>query len=394
MDEKEALLGHLPGEATPQEVAVSESSSAPSPFGLHDAKWTDEEWLALLNLLVGDGFVSWKEVTALVLGQLNPPQSGTSLASSEGFRKRYGKGNTMKIVMEWAHKQTGKCEDCGTRLDLQADHIKSRESYTDPLDADFIENMTLRCRRCNVVRRPSHEFGGITFLTAEAALMWILLVIKPRTFKDYVRLCRLYGMTMADIRMVEAWAMAHWLSRNEPPAYGIEDDKNSLYDLIQWSDSAITRVDPDSAIPAEATHLYTNISGEAILGFLTLQEDGRIKFHEQSIACIPFSTYDLGELPPQSLAIHYVPPDRENKKPPMIIGLAPRGLQLISHAIRSEHQHFALTFSDSSGTALAVLPKAPVQGRIVKTKIPSSKAQLTAVDSSPATPALFELSDH
>src|SRR5207253_1014354 len=85
--------------------------------------------------------------------------------------------------------------------------------------ADFIENMVLRCRRCNVIRRRSHKFGGLTHLTAEAALMWILLVVRPLTHLDYIRMCRLYGMTMSDIRMNEAWAMAHWLSREKPPAF-------------------------------------------------------------------------------------------------------------------------------------------------------------------------------
>ncbi len=142
----------------------------------------------------------------------------------------------MKVVMEWVYRQTDRCADCGTRLELQADHIRGKESYADPLDADFIENMILRCRRCNVVRRPSHEFGGLTFLTAEAALMWILFILRPRTLDDYVRMCRLYGMTMSDIRMQEAWAMAHWLARADPPAYGIENDNASFYDLLLWPD--------------------------------------------------------------------------------------------------------------------------------------------------------------
>ena len=71
--------------------------------------------------------------------------------------------------------------------------------------------MLLRCRRCNVVRRPSHTQGGLTFLTAEAALMWILLIKRPRTYQEFEGMCRDYGMTMANIRFQEAWAMAHWL---------------------------------------------------------------------------------------------------------------------------------------------------------------------------------------
>jgi hypothetical protein len=162
-----------PDEATPAEVSTP---AIPAPgFGFQDRGWSERQWLRLLQTLTESGIVGWKEVTALVLGHLNPSQVGTSLASSKGFKRRYGKGNTMKLVMEWVYQQTGRCADCGTRLELQADHLTGRERYADPLDADFIENMTLRCRRCNVVRRPSHEFGGLTFLTAEAALMWILL---------------------------------------------------------------------------------------------------------------------------------------------------------------------------------------------------------------------------
>jgi CheY-like chemotaxis protein len=249
------------------------------------------KWLRLLRTLIESGIGSWKDVTALVLGHLNPSQVGTSLASSEGFKRRYGKGNTMRIVMEWVYQQTGRCADCGTRLELQADHIKGREDYNNPLDADFIENMTLRCRRCNVVRRPSHEFGGLTFLTAEAALMWILLVIRPRTLGDYIRMCRIYGMTMSDIRMQEAWAMAHWLARANPPAYGIEDDENSTYDLVLWPDSAITRIDAGSALPGGTERIYAGISGSSCIGFLTLQDDQRLKFYEQPINFLPISAY-------------------------------------------------------------------------------------------------------
>ncbi|MBK8265260.1 MAG: hypothetical protein IPK80_28510 [Nannocystis sp.] len=79
--------------------------------------------------------------------------------------------------------------------------------------ADRLDNMVLRCRRCNVIRRPSHANGGRTFLTAEAALMWLFLVRRPSTYKEFHDLCRKYGMTMANIRFEEAWAMARWLQR-------------------------------------------------------------------------------------------------------------------------------------------------------------------------------------
>lgn len=371
MSANEPPAGHLPGEATPQEVQPQQE------FGLHDSSWSGDQWRILLTKLIDSGIATWKDVAALVLGHLNPSQVGTSLASSEGFKRKYGKGNTMRVVMEWVYKQTGRCVDCGSRLELQADHIKGREEYKDPLDADFIENMTLRCRRCNVIRRPSHEFGGLTFLTAEAALMWILLVIRPRTFTDYVRLCRMYGMTMADIRMQEAWAMAHWLSRAEPPAYGIEDDAKMKYDLLIWPDNAITRVDVGAAADG-SKRIYQEVPGNAYLGFLTRQDDGRMKFHEQSVGFIPFSTYDLGTRPKQSLAIRYSAPNREEGKPQKLLPLPPRSAHLVVHEIRLPGQHFELHDKDSKVKPV-VLPAAPPYGSLIPTSIPPERCLLKAL---------------
>lgn len=366
MSDNKVDLGHLPGEATPQEVQIPAETPASPPFGLHDRTWSNELWLNFLNSLVDLGIISWKDITALVLGHLNPPQVGTSLASSKGFKRKYGKGNTMKIVREWLYAQAGRCENCGSRLELQADHVNGKENFDDPLDADYIENILLRCRRCNVVRRPSHIFGGITFLTAEAALMWILFVIRPRTYEDFVRLCRLYGMTMADIRMEEAWAIAHWLSRDEPPGYGIEDDENGLYDLILWPDSAITRVNPDAPVPAEARRIYKSVSGSSVLGFLTQREDGKLKFHEQPISFIPFSTYDLADRVPQSLAVVYVPPKRKTGEQPLLVGLAPRGMLLIDLAIRDRGQSFSVEATTKKGIKTVELKEAPPRGVLVK----------------------------
>jgi hypothetical protein len=247
--------------------------------------------------------------------------------------------------------------------------MKGREEYDDPLDADFIENMTLRCRRCNVIRRPSHEFGGLTYLTAEAALMWILLVIRPRTYLDYVRLCRLYGMTMSDIRMAEAWAMAHWLSRSDPPAYGIEDDSNGTYDLVLWPDSAITRVETGIEVGADAVKLYAGVSGSSILGFITLNGNGRLRFHEQAVSFIPFSTYDLGDREPQALCIRYTPPDRKNGGPQELQALPPRGTTLLCHSVRAPHQRFLLGSSDAGDVNREVLGEAPHYGRFCATSL-------------------------
>lgn len=376
-DKPDESQDHLFGEATPQEVSAAD---IPAPaFGFHDSGWSEDDWLRLLRTLVESGVGSWKDVTALLLGHLNPSQVGTSLASSEGFKRRYGKGNTMGIVREWVYQQDGRCADCGTRLELQADHIRGREGYNDRLDADFIENMTLRCCRCNVVRRPSHEFGGLTFLTAEAALMWILLVIRPRTHDDFIRMCRLYGMTMSDIRMQEAWAMAHWLAKAKSPAFSIEDDENSAYDLLLWPDSAVTRVDVGASVPEGATRIYKNVWGSARLGFITLRADRRLKFHEQPLGFIPFSTYDLGQRPAQALCVRYSPPDRANGQPQRLTALSPRNTTLLCHTVALPNQRFRLTSKNVARPVNQELSAAPTYGKLIAITLKPTECRLVVV---------------
>ena len=241
-------------------------------FPAQDSEWENGHWNRMLRKLVEDGLVSWAEVAALVLGHLNPSQVGTSIATKKSFQRNYRPRETWRHVRQWHFDQIGQCADCGTRLELQADHMISKEivgsvgerlaaeaASTDvPLHAlarqllddalpgpedlgqakgavgngladlvaggkdsasdlmiaaDCLENMTLRCRRCNVIRRPSHRRGGETFLTAESALMWLLFVKRPGTYDEFAALCREYGLTMANIRFEEAWAMAVWLQR-------------------------------------------------------------------------------------------------------------------------------------------------------------------------------------
>ena len=129
--------------------------------------------------------------------------------------------------------------------------------------------------------------------------------------------------------------MAHWLARDKPPAFGIEDDENGRYDIALWPDGAITRADVGYKLPNETKRIYARVPGTAILGFIVEEKDGRHKLYEQPISFIPFSTYQLGKRPPQSLAIHYVPPDRENKERGSLGMLAPRGMKLLWHGIRA-----------------------------------------------------------
>ena len=201
------LRGASEGDAEQAQAELDFFESSP----LADIDWSESDWRDMLEHLVEKGLVNYKEVAALVLGHLNPSQVGTSIASKKTFQANYPPRKTMQAVLAWHINQEGICADCGTRLELQADHIETREDHGEA--ADRLENMTLRCRRCNVVRRPSHLNGGKTFLTTESALMWILLVKRPRTYQAYEELCRAYGLTMANIRFKEAWAMAHWLKR-------------------------------------------------------------------------------------------------------------------------------------------------------------------------------------
>ena len=245
-----------------------------------DEDWSEDDWRQLLDTFVTNGLLQWREIASLTLGHLNPSQVGTSIASKKSFQSHYPRRKCWAAVREWHFHQRGTCADCGTRLELQADHLipkeaivetaksittaswiddpddsnrllqKVRKALTDVLEesnsldesaeklregiasaiseairqderdpsrlkevADRLDNMLLRCRRCNVIRRPSHKHGGKTFLTAESALMWLLLVKRPSTYEAYQDMCRSYGLTMANIRFEEAWAMARWLNR-------------------------------------------------------------------------------------------------------------------------------------------------------------------------------------
>ena len=181
-------------------------------FPSSDRKWKEHDWEKLIKFLIQEKLFTYRELAALALGQLNPSQVGTSIASKKTFQSHYPPRKCWQAVREWHFNQTGKCADCGSRFDLQADHVIPREVLGDA--ADELPNMTLRCRRCNVIKRPTHLKGGKTYLSTESALMWILFTKHPTTYDEYKKLCRQYGLTMADIRFEEAWAMAHWLKKS------------------------------------------------------------------------------------------------------------------------------------------------------------------------------------
>lgn len=194
---------------------------------MEDETWKDAEWSALVSQLINDGIVSWKEVASVVLGELNPPQVGTSLATNPNIKRQYSPRKAWQAVRAWFYAQRGRCENCGTRVKLEVDHKIQKQGPGGIGDnADRLDNLQLICKRCNAKKRPSHKKAGLTTLTAESGLMWILFVKKPKTYEDFKDLCRKYGLTMADIRFQEAWAMAVWLwkegkySMNSPTTVG------------------------------------------------------------------------------------------------------------------------------------------------------------------------------
>ena len=202
------ILSKWEDEINPQVSEVAATYQFPAK---PDRSWSEEDWSRMMHWLIRSKLVTYQEIASLTLGHLNPSQVGTSIASKKSFQKHFPPRKCWQAVCEWHFKQSGHCADCGTRLELQADHIIPREELGEA--ADTLENMTLRCRRCNVIKRPSHANGGQTFLTAEAALMWLLFTQKPKSYAEFEKLCRTYGMTMANIRFQEAWAMAKWLAK-------------------------------------------------------------------------------------------------------------------------------------------------------------------------------------
>jgi hypothetical protein len=203
-----------------RELRVKISTTYPAA----DRDWRDTDWKQLIDEMIGSGLVTYKDVASVLLGQLNPPQVGTQIASKDKSadlvkRKQFWENwaaehpgeSFMPNVMKWLYAQNGDCEDCHTMVDLQADHVIPRQ--TEGAKADRLDNLVLRCRRHNVAKRPSHLNANLTYLTAESGLMWLLMVKQPPTYQTFARLCRDYGLTMADIRFQEAWAMARWLER-------------------------------------------------------------------------------------------------------------------------------------------------------------------------------------
>jgi hypothetical protein len=191
--------------------------------------------------------------------------------------------------------------------------------------------MLLRCRRCNVIKRPSHKLGGATHLTAEAALMWLLFTFKPRTLKDFVSLCRLYGMTMADVRMREGWAMAEWLEDDHHRPYVIDRGRQPST-ILRWPDGSVTRIWVGDRVLKGSTKLVGSAPAGRDLVFIaavtSVHGQHRLSAFRIAVQEIPFSHYIADQ--PQALAVHYSAPNRRKGTGPTLTPLPPRGMDLLA----------------------------------------------------------------
>ncbi len=382
---------------------------------VNDAAIDEAGWLNILHRLVGAGLLRWRDVGALTLGHLNPPQMGTSLAH-EGFQERYGKGTTMAQVWPWAYQQDGCCRTCSSRLELQADHVIPKEFVRDASEsvvsgpgdltdatvveaavrtaldallllladaasiptvlkdglvadlvakivggerdpkklsyvADNLDNIVLRCRRCNVARRPSHANAGVAHLTTEAALMWILLTFRPRSLPDYITMCRLYGMTMADIRMREGWAMTHWVQAVQGVAYRMEEDHDQC-SVVRCADGALVRHWAGEQ-PAGSNELFGGVlpTDEIAVVYVSAPDaSGRctVAYWRQSVRDLPFSHYFPGS--PSHLAFSFTPPNREKNTQIKYKPRPPYGAAVVGATLLAVNQSVEVRLQIPTGT--------------------------------------------
>ena len=171
----------------------------------------EKDWENFLQHLVSAKFTSYEEISKIILGALTPNQIGTQLASDKNFQKKYPKGKSWQAAKAWFYSQPLGCRHCKSLLQLEVEHLKSKVLFGE--EAHDLEYMILLCKRCNAKQRPSHKNAGKTKLSTGAALSYILLLKNPKTFDEYSKLCREYGLTVSDIRFQEAWALAIWLAR-------------------------------------------------------------------------------------------------------------------------------------------------------------------------------------
>src|SRR5438034_521977 len=89
--------------------------------------WTEEQWKEFVYKIIEKRLVSWEEVASVVLGELNPPQVGTSLASNANIKANYPPRKAWQAVKAWLWSQPLGCRECKTLLKLEAEHIIPKE---------------------------------------------------------------------------------------------------------------------------------------------------------------------------------------------------------------------------------------------------------------------------
>lgn len=204
--------------------------------------------------------------------------------------------------------------------------------------------------------------GGKTYLTAEAALM-----LDPprdqaaRTRIDFIRMCRLYGMTMADVRMDEAWAMAVWLNRDANVGFDIAGDDEPCV-VLRWHDNALTQRRPDDLHPNGAEVLADGARSSQLLTFIsrTTAAPQVYRLHRMKLSYLPFSHYDLGERAANALAVLAHRPKADDVGNLIALPvLPPRERELITWQIHDDADVYVAEYR-------------PVGGRAVRTIEPSS----------------------
>jgi hypothetical protein len=161
---------------------------------------------------------------------------------------------------------------------------------------------------------------------------------------------------MADIRMQEGWAMAHWLQHADSFHYDL-DAPDRACSIVLWPDNAITRAWPTDEIgPTQV--LYTDKLPSEDFCFIAAEhiEDDlfTVNAYRMPVEDLPFCHYfKESDQPPQALAITYSAPKRDGEEAdgPVIGPLPPRRMFLIAHAVIDRQTEITVTVSSDSRKA-------------------------------------------
>jgi hypothetical protein len=272
--------------------AVEVADDWPVKFADQDPNY---DWRALMLRIRDLRGLTDKLLVPFILGELNPNQVATSIASNKDLPNAE-EGERVSGVIAWLRSQVGSCSICGTTLDLQVDHETPRQDIIEGratvADVANPANYRLRCRRHNSSRR--HKRGGLTHLTTQSALMWLLFEFLPRTPFDFARLGRLYGLSMFAPRFAEAWTMAHWLRTSRQ--FDFEDSadlSDILSHLLLWPDGAMTRRRPEDLRQTGARQSNVMVSSRNHL-IVIATADRKATAFRLPIITVPYSHYFSG----------------------------------------------------------------------------------------------------